>query len=488
MIVPWTTALAVVQLPTRPSGRQVLLSYLPAIAVAVGLVILTVLLRRAAPALFKRMPRRARVALLAVIVAGLGAAVAIPMFRGRAAPPVPTAASAGDGWLTFMGSVRRTGQAGALEASGPARPKKLWTYRDPVARAPFAAPPAVAAGRVFAGSDNRKLYCFHAQTGDVLWTFKAAAELFGSPVVSGDRVYLGEGLHHTADAKLYCLDVVTGRKLWEFATRGHVEFSPTLFDGRLYVAAGGDGIYCLDAASGAQLWRYPGPHVDLSPAVSERGVFFGGFWGEAAFYALDPKTGELRWKRPAPTGVSGSPSTDGRRVYFGLGNGTFGTSHANPVGSVACLGADDGNVLWTFDAKDAVLTAVAVDRGKVYFGSRDGNLYCLDAETGRKAWAFDAGEPVLSSPALGGGRVYFGCDDGQVYCLDAATGAKVWTYDASQLAFNSEAQVIASPALAGGRLYVGCMNFVFFCLGDEDDAAAGAAARPSAPATSPAGR
>ena len=220
-------------------------------------------------------------------------------------------------------------------------------------------------------------------------------------------MYVGEGLHEHQDARLYCLDSATGARLWEFATAGHIEFSPTYFQGKLYIPAGPDGVYCLDP-SGQKLWHCPSLHVDISPAVSADGVFFGTSYGEMAFYCLELENGSIRWKRPAPQGVCGSPSIDGQRIYFGLGNGTFDMSHSNPKGMVACLSAADGQVLWqTTHVKDTVLTSIALSQGRVFFASRDGLVHCLDAATGEVKWTHQAPDVVVSSPAVGEGRGLF---------------------------------------------------------------------------------
>jgi len=464
MSIGWTMILAVVPLGRRPGWGQVLLSYLPIIGlVLVAAVVLAVLKRLAWRWYVTGFSRRAQFVMIGSAVVLVISAIAIPIRYVRG-PRAGGQVIAGDRWSTFMCNAERTGLVAG--GRGPTAGQKIWTFRDGLSRSPFSASPAVVGSRVYVGSDNRQLYCLNADSGEVVWTFTAACELFASPVVAGGRVYLGEGLHHSSNAKLYCLDAATGGKIWEFATAGHIEFSPTLFDGKLYFGAGPDGIYCVDALGGRRIWHYPSAHVDLSPAVTEEGVFFGCVYGEPAFCRLDGKDGKLIWKRPAPYGVCGSPSTDGARVYFGLGNGNFDMSHANPVGSVYCLSAEDGAVLWSAKADDAVLTTIALWGGSAYFGSRDGRLYCVDAQTGQRRWAYDAKEPVLSSPAVADGRVYFGCNDGLIHCVDASTGGKIWSYDTSQAAFNTEVQVIASPAIANGRLYVGSTNFVFFCLGD----------------------
>ena len=464
-------ALAVV--PVRFSPGQVLLALLPYLLgglLALGLAgalawyggrALTALLRARGFRQPRLMVLGAGLLLLASAGGGLGFVFVRP--ATDAADPPPASSGPEGSWSTFMADAARTG--GPRGARGPKEGRKAWTFRDGLSRAPFGASAAVVAGRVYVGSDNHKLYCLDARTGLGIWEFKAALEIFASPVVADGRVYLGEGLHTAKDARLYCLDADTGKPVWELPTKSHIEFSPTLFGGRLYLAAGEDGVYCVDPRDGRLVWRYEGVHVDMSPSVTEGGVFFGSVYGSPAFYALDPQSGALRWKRAAPLGVSGSPSTDGERVCFGLGNGTFEASHAQPRGAVVCLAAD-GRTLWQRDVPDAVLTTVALADGAAYFGCRDGRVYGVDAATGEVRWSFATQDAVVSSPAVAGGRVYFGSNDGNIYGVEARTGAKIWSYDTSNEAFNTDARVMASPAISDGRLYVGSMNFCFFSLGD----------------------
>lgn len=461
--------------PVRARGLQRVFVFLPLLAFLLLLALLAVVLiarRRTVLARLRESLKfriAAAIGLVCVVVLGIVATLATftrPRMPDPGTRSGPQAISRGP-WLTFMGNGYRTGAAPGT--TGPTKGEKLWAFCDGVSRAAFAGSPAVSGDRVYVGSDNRKLYCFDAFTGRVVWEFKAAFEVFASPVVSGDRVLVGEGLHYSKESKLYCLNATNGETVWSFQTASHIEFGPTLFDGKLCFGAGEDGVYCLNAKDGKKVWQYPEVHVDMSPAVTEAGVFFGNIYGEPGLYCVRPEDGKLLWKTSAPIGVSGSPSTDGKHVYFGLGNGTFAMSHAQPKGAVWCLSAADGGKVWEREVKDAVLTTVALSRGSAYFGSRDGNFYCVDAQTGTIRWSFDTGGPVLSSPAVVDGRACFGSDNGCVYCVDAASGEELWRFDTSQVSFSADARVQSSPAIANDRLYVGSMNFYFFCLGVRPD-------------------
>jgi len=241
--------------------------------------------------------------------------------------------------------------------------------------------------------------------------------------------------------------------------------SPAIADGRVYIGCDNRTLYCLDAKTGRMLWQLEDVHVDMCPAVSSDGVFFGNVYGKSTFFCLDPVGGRVIWQTPAEQEVCGSPSIHAGRVYFGLGNGSFTMSHAKPTGALACLSTRDGKLQWMFRARDTVLTCAAFGDNAGYFGCRDGKLYCVNLTDGRLRWAFTAGEAIVSSPAISGERICFGCDDGQIYCIDGRSGRKLWAYDTSREAFNTDVRIISSPAISGGRVFVGSMNYHLLCLG-----------------------
>ena len=75
-------------------------------------------------------------------------------------------------------------------------------------------------------------------------------------------------------------------------------------------------------------------------------------------------------------------------------------------GGPALLGVAPGaldkelKLLWSFKAGGAVKSSAAVEGGRVFVGSDDGNVYALDFATGRKVWASKTDGPVESSPLV----------------------------------------------------------------------------------------
>src|SRR3990172_7326231 len=110
--------------------------------------------------------------------------------------------------------------------------------------------PAVVEGVVYVGSYEGYLYALDAESGEMLWRFKAGDRVYSSPAVVEGVVYTGSG-----DGYLYALDADSGKMLWrdpwgygypvggEFRT----EVSSTaVADGVVYVGSGG-WLYALGA-------------------------------------------------------------------------------------------------------------------------------------------------------------------------------------------------------------------------------------------------
>ena len=96
----------------------------------------------------------------------------------------------------------------------------------------------------------------------------------------------------------------------------------------------------------------------------------------------------------------------------------------------------------------------------MFVGSDNGMVYALDAKTGCVHWSFEAGEAVVTAVSVGTvpgsqGRyaAYFGDLGPNVHAVDAETGAPLWTVRVDD---HSAAKITGSPVLdtQGGRLYV----------------------------------
>ena len=481
-----TASPAYAVIPQLLGPLTALLSILPQILAVVGVALITALVfaRDTTKMLFYRFRdfvSRHRVVIVSIVgaIVLLGTAFGTYQFlRGPNAALEANAQNTGRNvkristWSTFRGNKNRTGHLDTVP--GPTNGTPAWVFKDEVAMAvDFSSSPAVVGNRLYIGSSHGSIfslggatYCIDTESREVIWRHASPIPIFSSPAVAGGRVYIGEGYHQDSDCSLRCLDAKTGEPIWSFKTASHVESTPFISQGKLYFTAGADGIYCIDALEGQEIWHYPGVHADMSPVEHNGKVYFGTGYGNYSIYAVDAQTGNELWLKRMPYPVWGSPSAYENLVFFGLGRGNFSDSAAIPAGKVVALNAETGDIVWEHEAKDAVLTAIAIQNDAVIFGSRDGSVYCLRITDGEQHWRTPLGAPVVSSPAVTPDTVYAATKNGYVYALSTDDGKVQWEFNLRTVTRNIE--LYSSPAVANGVVYIGSSDRYIFCLGDDN--------------------
>src|SRR6185503_9733364 len=267
----------------------------------------------------------------------------------------------------------------------------------------YTSSPAVSNGRVYIGSGDGNVYCVDALTGILQWKFATGDIVHASPAVVNSVVYIGSW-----DSYLYALDAETGQEKWSFKSgedntiHNQVGFqsSPAVADGVVYVGCRDAHVYAIDAATGKKKWDYPTSKswVNATPAVRD-GIVYAATSDSSRFFALDAKTGRLRFNFDAKAYVFSSAALAGELAYIGDHNGKLYAVEAktgklawefqtegskkdpmkilNPDGSLkqeafAPLFGDFEDMYLDFNrfiSIGAIVSSPAVDRGVVYVGS-----------------------------------------------------------------------------------------------------------------------
>ncbi len=107
-----------------------------------------------------------------------------------------------------------------------------------------------------------------------------------------------------------------------------------------------------------------------------------------------------------------------------------------------------GNLVWSFEADQALWARAASDGETIYFPSMDRNLYALDAATGELKWKSELGASAVSRPLLENGVIYLGNLDSTFFAFNAADGKLIWEQKVG-------GGVWAKPILHEGNLYFG---------------------------------
>jgi len=196
--------------------------------------------------------------------------------------------------------------------------------------------------------------------------------------------------------------------------------SPAVWKGIVYFGSGDGNVYALDAKTGKLKWKFKtGDVVHSSPAIYNSTVYIGGW--DTYFYALDAVNGRLKWKFKTgddpeihnQIGIQSSPAVVDGVVYFGCRD-----NHLYAVD------AGTGKEKWSISNNGAwVITSPAVINGKVYYANADGTTFFeVDAETGKILYSMKKGSwYFFSSPAVAGNMVYTANWDGRLFSIDLST-------------------------------------------------------------------
>jgi outer membrane protein assembly factor BamB len=268
----------------------------------------------------------------------------------------------GDQWPAYQRDAHRSAVslqqlplplATAWIYGGSPRPQPAWPEPG---RTPHpldfdqAVQPVVAGGIVYFGSSaDDTLYALRATDGSVCWTFTADAPIRFAPQIADGRCFFASD-----DGRVYCLDAGTGEQIWRFQaapenrmvagngrmiSRWPCRSGVLVLDGTVYATAGmwpSEGVYyyALDAADGRVKWCQDTLNA-LYLAYPHDGLSFGGPTpqgyllcdgealvvptGHSAPAVLDAKTGQLlHWRQQSP-GSTWASLGDGFVMVSGRG-------------------------------------------------------------------------------------------------------------------------------------------------------------------------
>jgi outer membrane protein assembly factor BamB len=242
--------------------------------------------------------------------------------------------------------------------------------------------PTVVANVVYVGSNDDNVYALNGSTGAVIWKGSTGGEIFGSPAVSGGRVFVGS-LNGAINA--FAVGCSSGGStcgsLWTDSTANAVPSSPAVANGVVYIASSGKVLFALNAGTGGVLWSGTLPSVpDVnSPAVANGLVYIGATSGVlTAFPAACGSGGATcspRWQSPAlGNEIDSSPAIANGVVYMTA----IDFSGTGLVMGFPATCSTPCSPLWTASQPGYDVTRPVVSDGMVFAGDLDGNLTAWD--------------------------------------------------------------------------------------------------------------
>jgi outer membrane protein assembly factor BamB len=184
---------------------------------------------------------------------------------------------------------------------------------------------------LISGAGDGGVHAFKVRTGEKVWSY-----IFGdgavncSPVVQGDRVYIGHGEENenNTQGRVICVDGATvengkPKLVWQVDGIKAKFAAPVLHEGRLYIPNEAGVLFCLDAGTGKELWYYEyGKNTKGSPVWADGKIYITEV--DSRFHILKPTDKgceELanvffRSRGVVPVELNDSPAIAGGRIYF----------------------------------------------------------------------------------------------------------------------------------------------------------------------------
>lgn len=317
--------------------------------------------------------------------------------------------------------------------------------------------PAVHKNYLFVGTSYGSIYAINQTTGKQVWTYAGSHSISSEPTF-----YKNIAIFATAGGELFGLTAKEGRVVWKFSTPNQHQFSSghQIHKDILYISDTTGRIYAINPNNGKQLWTFEseqptrlsempiddeGPSWHTSFSIKDKTIFYSSLDGYV--YALEAKTGALRWKFDTGGAITTYPELLGDRVYVGTKNGD---SYA--------LTQQDGRVAWKTRSSEAVSCLLPVYpfdelffitnntyvakvntflnkyfpwRPKIIQMTSAGTLSLLDGSHQKIIWQKQTGKTSVNCPRKWFSSVYIK-EKTAIRSIDYKSGNSRWTVKTNQ--------------------------------------------------------
>jgi outer membrane protein assembly factor BamB len=306
---------------------------------------------------------------------------------------------------------------------------------------------ALGAGILVAVWETGTVTAHFPTTGDPVWPepFGRAHQFMGPPAVGKDCIVFG-----AADCYVKCLELSNGDPRWGYDTEALVRSTPLIVGDRVYIGADDGRLYAFRLDSDIPEWVFPPvdraatrPILGGAAAVGDT-IVCGSC--DRSVFALDIGTGKLRWRRKLDSPVIARVTAAGKNVCV-----------AAESGRVECLRATDGQPVWSLQASGLVRRPVLIQGMQAFVSASDRTLLCVTADGGEMVWQRKLDGRPTTSAIADAERVYVGTSDDAVQALSRASGQTVWRW-------RPGSKPIGDLLLGAGHLYCTTSNGRIFAV------------------------
>lgn len=276
------------------------------------------------------------------------------------------------------------------------------------------ATPMVRDSVLYVGRIDGFMSALSLATRDTLWNFETMGQISASPNIG---VFKGREalVFGSYDSYLYCLDRLSGAEICRFESGYYINGAVALQQEH-FISGGCDAwLRIISAATGQpsdslELETY----IPASPAVDERAAYIADHAGN--LYEIILKEGKIAGSRKImeATGDSESfvsvPAISPTTLYILSGDR-----------NLYAIDRKTGAIRWKYLQKGASgESSPVVCPDKVISCSKNGVVSLLDASSGALMWEYDTGEQITACPAVVDRRFYILTAKGTLFCFGDA--------------------------------------------------------------------
>lgn len=262
---------------------------------------------------------------------------------------------------------------GSVVALNTGSGKPVWTKALGV---PIRSSPTVANGKVFVVNTESELYALSAKDGNQLWTARGLPEGASilsnvSPAVSGNMLVVSY-----ASGELTAFDIATGQQKWTDSVSGSAisglsltaigdAARPVIDDGIVFAGSRSGRMIATSLKNGERVWSRD-IQVAQTPWVAGGTVFV--LDTNSRIYALERKTGKIRWVTGLPSAKTWSgPTLAGGKLWM-----------ASNKGLLVGVDATSGQIATQHDLDNPVFISPIVANGRMFVLTDKANLIAMN--------------------------------------------------------------------------------------------------------------
>ncbi|RJP69923.1 MAG: metallophosphoesterase [Ignavibacteriales bacterium] len=298
--------------------------------------------------------------------------------------------------------------------------------------------------KIFIGNSGGEFTAYSSSNGILLWKFKTAGKVFSSAAVYNNLVLFG-----STDSNLYCLNAKDGKLIWKHKAGGPILCSPVVEKNIVYFASGDYSFNAVDLPTNNLLWNFTGLNgfVETKPWLTKNSIIFGAW--DSYLYALDKTTGNFKWKwnngriEELYSPAACEPVASNGKVFI-----------AAPDRFLTAIDENTGEIIWRSN-KHQVRESIGISSdGKTIFSrTMNDSVFAFSPSENqlKEKWIVAANYGYDFNPGSiveQKGKIFFGTRNGLVYCMNSKNGKILWIYKIGVSSVNKITAVSSSNIIA----------------------------------------